>query len=172
MRTIYGYGYIYLILNKVNGKTYIGKKAFDKKLKNQTWQNDKYMGSGKHLRCAKKKYGIENFEKFLICYTDSEEDACEKEKFWIAEYRSKGKAEYNICSGGEFGYKHKIGEGPRRGQHHSEETKRKMSIAHLGKQSYIRTPEINEKIGLAFRGKTWIVGTDGKRHWIENKEIL
>ena len=94
------YGYIYLIVNKVNGHTYVGKH----KLYNKKWDEDHYMGSGPSaLQPAKEKYGIENFEKFLITYTYSEEDACEKEKFWIAEYRRRGKAEYNIADGGDGG---------------------------------------------------------------------
>ena len=81
------YGYIYLIVNKIDGKTYVGKhKLYDKK-----WDEDNYMGSGIKLKPAQEKYGIENFEKFLIAWTSSEEDACEKEKFWIAEYRRRGK---------------------------------------------------------------------------------
>lgn len=38
------YGYIYLIINKVNGKTYIGQHK-----SNKYWYEDKYMGSGKNL---------------------------------------------------------------------------------------------------------------------------
>ena len=120
------YGYIYLIVNNVNGKTYVGKHK-SSKLYNQ----DKYMGSGTLLKPAQKKYGIENFEKFLITWTYSEEDACEKEKFWIAHYRSLGKAEYNISDGGEFGYTKGF-----LGKHHSEETKKKMSESGKGKHNH------------------------------------
>lgn len=91
------YGYIYLIINNLDGKTYIGKRHSDK-------FDDNYMGSGKYLKRAQKKYGIENFEKFFIQWTNSEEDACEKEKFWIKEYRKRGKAEYNIANGGQGGF--------------------------------------------------------------------
>lgn len=114
------YGYIYLIVNNINGKTYVGKRHSAK-------FSDKYMGSGKHLKCAQKKYGIENFEKFLITYTYSEEDACEKEKFWIAEYRSRGKAEYNISSGGE-------GSDWAKGTHLSEERKKNLSNKMKGRK--------------------------------------
>lgn len=70
------YGYIYLIINNVNDKTYIGKKKlYGIKEK---WYNDTYMGSGKYIQNAEKKYGIENFSKFLLTYTDSEEDARKK----------------------------------------------------------------------------------------------
>lgn len=60
------------------------------------------MGSGKLIKNAIKKYGIEKFKKTILF-----EDYCnlatinEKEKFYIAEYRSKGKAEYNILNGGD-----------------------------------------------------------------------
>lgn len=90
------YGYIYLIVNKVNGKTYIGQH------KSNNWK-DNYMGSGVKLGFAKKKYVIENFEKFLIQYCETKEELNKQEEFWIAEYRSRGKAEYNIANGGDGG---------------------------------------------------------------------
>lgn len=92
------YGYIYMIVNKINGKTYIGQRKF-----NGEWYEDKYMGSGKRLKCTKKHYGIENFEKFLVQYVKTKEEADKQEKFWISEYRKRGKAEYNIANGGEGG---------------------------------------------------------------------
>ena len=108
------FGYIYLILNKVNGKTYIGQRCTSKEYK-----DDLYMGSGILLKSAKKKYGIENFEKYLlqICYSREELDKAEI--FWIAEYRSRGKAEYNIADGG-------LGSS---GFHHTEEAKRRIGDA-------------------------------------------
>ena len=129
------YGYIYLIVNKIDGKTYVGKRKLYKK----SWNEDGYMGSGKYLKPAQKKYGIENFEKFLITWTYSEEDACEKEKFWIAEYRRRGKAEYNISNGGDGGFLNeelnKKRSETQKGRHLSEEHKKKISEAHKGKTS-------------------------------------
>lgn len=129
-----------MIVNKINGKTYIGQH------KSNNWQ-DSYMGSGKLLKCAKKKYGLDNFEKFLIQYCNSKEEADRAEIFWIAEYRKRGKAEYNLAKGGEGGAgprseetKRKLSEvhkgesGPWYGKHFSDEMKKKLSEAHKGKR--------------------------------------
>lgn len=45
---------IYKTTNKINGKIYVGL---------DTKNNPKYLGSGKIIKFAIKKYGKENFEK-------------------------------------------------------------------------------------------------------------
>ena len=100
------------------------------------------MGSGKLLKLAKKKHGIENFEKFLIQYCYSKEETDKAEKFWIAEYRSRGKAEYNIADGGYCSPSFK-------GKHHSEESRAKISA------SVLRAFELNgtrQKLSEMSRG--------------------
>lgn len=161
------YGYIYLIVNNISGKTYIGKR----KLYNKNWNEDGYMGSGRHLKNSQAKYGIENFEKFLITWTYSEEDACEKEKFWIAEYRRRGKAEYNVADGGQGGLigtwteerRKKLSESCKgqtpwnKGKHFSEEYCRKISEALRGKPSGSKgkhfSDESKNKMSEAHKGK-------------------
>ena len=161
------YGYIYLIVNNINGKTYVGKR----KLYNKNWNEDGYMGSGHHLKNSQNKYGIENFEKFLITWTYSEEDACEKEKFWIAEYRRRGKAEYNVADGGQGGLigtwteerRKKVSEAGKgrkawnKDKHFSEESCIKMSEAHKGKPSCNKgkhfSDEAKNKMSEAHKGK-------------------
>ena len=72
------YGYVYEIINTVNGKTYVGsrKLALDRR-----WRQ--YMGSGKLIKQAISKYGIENFRKRLIGYAPTPEELVELEGDWI-----------------------------------------------------------------------------------------
>lgn len=126
---------IYRITNKINGKTYIGQHKY-KKL------NDDYMGSGKLIRRAQKKYGIENFEKgILYSRIQYKETTDDMERFAIAKERALGKAEYNIANGGNGkgtvseSTKRKLSEinkgmnHPNYVKHLSEETRKKMSGA-------------------------------------------
>ena len=142
------YGYIYLIVNNVNGKTYVGQK----KLYSKSWNEDGYMGSGVALKSAKNKYGIENFEKFLICFCNSKEELDEKEMFWIAEYRNRGKAEYNLTKGG-----HSFSSTPwNKGKKMSEESRKKNSDAHKGTHYRKGKPcseETKQKLSEINKGK-------------------
>lgn len=88
---------IYQITNKINGKIYIGK--------HQTKDlNDGYMGSGKHLRCAIEKYGIENFTKEILFKFDNETDMNAKEAELVTEEFCLKEDNYNLCPGGHGGW--------------------------------------------------------------------
>lgn len=157
------YGYIYLIVNKLDGRTYVGKRKSSKE-----WFEDKYMGSGVHLKLAQKKYGLENFEKFLICYTESEKDACEKEEFWIAHYRELNKAEYNIADGGKgnCGWKPSEQTKINMSKPRTEEHKRHIGESMKGSKrtlGYRWATEQKENLKKK-RGNSWCL-VDGKRHW-------
>lgn len=84
---------IYKITNILNGKTYIGK--------HQTSNlNDGYMGSGKLLKRAVKKYGIKNFKKEILFIFKTEKEMNDKEKELVIISENT----YNLCEGGQGGF--------------------------------------------------------------------
>ena len=88
---------IYKITNKLDGKIYIGK--------HQTKDlNDGYMGSGKHLKRAIDKYGLENFTKEILFQFDNEIDMNAKEAELVTEEFVKEDTNYNLCPGGNGGW--------------------------------------------------------------------
>ena len=88
------YGYIYKTTNLVNGKIYIGQK------KSNEFLADKYLGSGKYLRCAIQHYGECNFTVELLAVGETKQQLDELEKFYIKVYNSTNKSiGYNIAKG-------------------------------------------------------------------------
>lgn len=85
---------IYEIKNKVNGKLYIGQHSSD--------ELGSYWGSGKLIKYAINKYGVENFERTVLerCFTKDELN--EREKYWIKE-KDSIKNGYNLNEGGTGG---------------------------------------------------------------------
>lgn len=112
---------IYETTNLINGKTYIGQhKVVSKKY-------DYYLGSGKIIRKAIKKYGKENFVRKDLYKVTTRQLADFLEIKTISERRAIGKAEYNLAVGG-YGF-HKKQEPWNKGKKcvYSEETLKKMS---------------------------------------------
>ena len=91
------YGYVYITENAVNGRKYIGKhesKEYD----------SSYLGSGKVLAEAIRKYGTESFTNRVLYIASSREELNRAEKTYIEIYRRKyGRRLYNIASGGDGG---------------------------------------------------------------------
>ena len=93
------YGVIYKIINKINGKVYIGQtiEGFNRRYR----KNFSKLHDG-HLKNAINKYGIENFEiiKILdVAFSKKELDI--KEKCWIKIFNSNNKKYgYNLTEGG------------------------------------------------------------------------
>lgn len=91
------YYFIYQTTNKINGKIYIGK--------HETYNlEDGYIGSGKLLWEAIKKYGIENFERKILFFCENSDELKAKEKEIINEEFIVRKDTYNIKIGGDGGW--------------------------------------------------------------------
>ena len=92
------YGYIYRTTNLVNGSTYVGQHS-------KSSLNENYLGSGKILHNAIKKYGKDNFKVEAIYFCMNQEELNEKEIFFIAREKkiNKGKC-YNLAAGGYAGH--------------------------------------------------------------------
>lgn len=92
------YGYVYEIINSVNGKTYVGSRML---ARDRSWRQ--YMGSGKLIKQAIAKYGIDNFRKRLIGYAPTQEELVELEGDWIIRQQMLGLAQYNLFVSGHAG---------------------------------------------------------------------
>lgn len=85
---------IYKTTNLINGKYYIGK--------HQTRNlDDGYVGSGKRLKYAIKKYGIENFVTDILFIYDEEWKMNLAEKILVVP---DVETNYNLCPGGQGGF--------------------------------------------------------------------
>lgn len=91
------YFVIYKITNLVNGKYYIGK--------HQTKDlDDGYFGSGKLIKAAIKKHGIENFTKEILFVFETEDEMNKKEAELVTEDLIASGLVYNLCPGGNGGF--------------------------------------------------------------------
>ena len=86
---------VYKVTNNKNGKFYIGVHKTDD-------LNDSYMGSGKAIKAAIKKYGREYFSKTIIFVTDNEKQAYELEKALTSCFIESNN--YNMKLGGVGGF--------------------------------------------------------------------
>lgn len=125
-------GYIYLILNRINAKIYIGQ---------HNGKNKKYFASGTVIKKALEKYGEQAFLRTIIRYCNSKAELDYWERFFIDYYGTyENSYGYNLTVGGEGveGFKH------------TQEQKDKISLGNRGKK---RTPEMNERNRQKHLGK-------------------
>ena len=107
---------VYKTTNLINNKIYVGKDYHD---------NPNYFGSGKIIKNAIKKNGINNFKKETLEICDLS-NINEREIYWIAKSDARNpNIGYNICLGGR-----RTGAGknhPFYGTHRSIITRKKIS---------------------------------------------
>lgn len=125
------YYIVYKVTNLVNGKIYVG---FHKTSK----IDDGYMGSGKLIKRAIEKYGIENFCKEIIQVFDNQKDAELLEATIVDKEFTLRDDTYNVAVGGNVRIMHGHNN-PFYGKTHTEETlqriketKKRNGTLHVG----------------------------------------
>ena len=90
---------IYLLINRLNGKAYVGQTR--RTLEERLREHQRDRRSAIYVDRAIRKYGIENFsvEIIEVCFTLDELNYWEQ--FWIKELNTKVPNGYNLTDGGE-----------------------------------------------------------------------
>lgn len=157
---------IYKITNLVNNKIYIGK--------HQTKDlNDNYMGSGKQLKRAIEKYGIENFEKEILFIFEAEKEMNAKEAELVTEEFVLEDTNYNLCPGGQGGWGYVNSTGLRT-KGHNKEMYNKIShtLKNKPKEVHNHPNKIKAVKKLHEQGKVRYDNTKGKTHTEETKHKI
>lgn len=189
------YGIVYLTINKINNKKYIGMCKYDN-IKN-------YLGSGKLLKEAIKKYGKDNFERITLEECESFDELSMAEEKWINHYNAVESDEfYNLSLGGFGGnstsvqnYWKQFSEEERKqlrkwkkpnfsgsnnpmfGKKHSDETKKKIGLKSVNrnwtgpKTDYSGGKNPNAKKVIIFIGEQSLIYDCLKDFYNENQHI-
>lgn len=89
--------YLYQVTNNLNGKIYVGVHKTED-------LDDGYMGSGRVICAAIKKYGIDNFSKVILETFLTSEEMFKREKEVVTEEFLVRPDTYNIRRGGDGGF--------------------------------------------------------------------
>lgn len=129
---------VYKILNLITNEYYIGVHKTSN-------PNDSYMGSGILIRKAIKDFGLENFQKEILFSYEEKKDAYDKEKELLVNLLNDNLC-LNLSEGG-------VGGSNFAGKKHSEETKKKISLALKGKLKGPMSQSMKENLSIKNKGK-------------------
>lgn len=117
-------GFIYLAVNRVNGKAYVGqtKRSWQQRIMEHFYDIGRIDGPSTLLGAAILADGVSSFD-FAVLERCAEGTLTEREKHWIAIFGCVGPNGYNIGAGGAGWL----------GGHHTAEAKGKISSRFLGK---------------------------------------
>ena len=150
-------GCIYRIINKIDGKSYIGQYCKDNPKGRFTNHKSRArkQDANEHLYRAIRKYGIENFDFTLVCTCENSE-LNDLEIKYIKEFDTFGPNGYNMTSGGQGlrDFKHSPETIERlritsTGKFPDEETRKRISEGLMGHGC---TAETREKMRIASTG--------------------
>lgn len=143
---------IYEIKNKINGKSYIGQHSSN--------ELGSYWGSGKLIKRAIEKYGIENFERTILEKCSNKNELNEREIYWIKEKNSINTG-YNLTEGGTGGDNSNF-------INYSEEWVEKQRINTKQYWGSLSEEELKERSDKVSGKNNWMFGKVG--YW-KNKNI-
>ena len=140
-----------------NGKRYIGitKTSLERR-----FDNGNSYKTCPLIDRAIKKYGWENIEHFVLDTADTKSEAEEKERFYIAKYRTtETEFGYNVLPGGNVAnnipteeMRYKLGNGWR-GKHHTPEQCEKIRNAMMGQRAGQAHPLYGKKMSEETKNK-------------------
>jgi hypothetical protein len=158
------YNYFYRVVNLITENFYYGVHKTSN-------LNDMYMGSGKYIKNAIKKYGKENFKREILKFFNTFEEALDYEAKIVNDNVLNDPKCYNLKIGGKGGSaKGRIS--PMKNKHHSEITRKKISNSEKGisKNKGMRMSDITKrKISLnnGMRNNGYLVS--GNKNGMFNK---
>lgn len=133
--------YIYLLVNRVNSKVYVGvTNNYEKRMREHSY------GRGNRLARAVRKYGWENFDSYILTETEDRD----LEKFYISLFSANNpECGYNLTEGGDGSLGYVV----------SEETREKQRKAKVGRTL---TDDHKRKIGGSNTGREFSDETRAK----------
>lgn len=147
------YGYIYITTNLKNNKRYIGQK------KSQEFLNW-YLGSGKYLGNAIRKYKKDTFKVELVEWCSSPEELNEREAYWI-DYHDAVNSDkfYNLREGGN------VSSPTNKGKKMTKEQVEKLRLTLYGNQRRKGTTTSEEGIrNMSLATKKRFSTEEGRNH--------
>lgn len=118
---------IYIIINSINHKIYIGSTINVSRRKSEHFNGLKNNNHpNKHLQNSYDKYGENAFSMYLLEYIDNKEDLLKREQYWI---------DLTCVTNRDIGYNISPTAGSTLGTFHSEEFKEQRRILSLGENN-------------------------------------
>jgi hypothetical protein len=156
---------IYKITNQIDGKIYIGShKTKD--------LNDNYMGSGKYLKYAQEKHGIENFTKEILFVFDTPEQMYTKEAEIVNEEFIATQNTYNIKIGGFGGFDYINSSGKNIYGLNGQNGKKNLEHGWNRKRTQKEFDKISKTLKEGYASGRLLPAFEGKSHSNETKKKI
>lgn len=183
------YGIVYELTCRTTGKKYVGQTTRDVSWRWKEHVNYAMKGALWRLSVAIRCHGADDFNHRVICECESSEELDNLERHWISELNTMWPNGYNMRNGGQYtdqqtrrkmsfakkgiplsdDHKERISlalmSHPNWSvEHHSSETRAKISRTMKGKRPYVMTDQIRITMSNARQGKApWNKGLSGTK---------